>query len=267
MSTWSLAAGTYGLVLTIAAIRHPIRRRPFALAASVAYAVLALAAGTLRPALWASLVVPGVLLLTGYWLSGLYFRDPQPWLEDWLLRVDRTLAADRWMARAPRLLAELLELSYASVYVVIGGGAVYAATFGAAAVERYWIPVLIAELASYAALPWLRSRPPRVVEALSDGKAPGDGTPARREPGGPTLRRLNLTILNNASVQANTLPSGHVAGALAAALAVLPLNAAVGWTLLAVAGLIAVAATAGRYHYAVDCAAGAGVALAVWSLM
>ena len=80
-------------------------------------------------------------------------------------------------------------------------------------------------------------------------------------------RRLNTAILDNASIQANTLPSGHVSGAVAAALGVMPLDAGLGWALMVVAGLIAIAAIAGRYHYLVDCVAGAAVSLAVWSLL
>jgi membrane-associated phospholipid phosphatase len=123
-------------------------------------------------------------------------------------------------------------------------------------VTGYWSLVLSAELACYAALPWLRSRPPRALETTSvfDARAV-------------TMRRLNVAILDRASVQANTIPSGHVAGALAAALAVLPLNAAIGGVLLAASVAIGVAAVAGRYHYVVDCVAGASVALIVASLV
>jgi hypothetical protein len=212
--------------------------------------------GTLVTSFWINLLAPGALLLLGYWLSGFFFRNPQAWLEQWLLHIDRVLAADRWLARMPRVAAELLEISYAADYVVIGGGAIYAATFGTDAVAYYWSLVLTAELASFAPLPWLRSRPPRHVEK-------GDG-PAMR---GPYFRRLNTAILDSASVQANTLPSGHVSGAVAAALGVMAVDQTVGWLMLAAAGVIAVAAIAGRYHYVVDCVAGAVVAAAVWSVM
>jgi membrane-associated phospholipid phosphatase len=77
---------------------------------------------------------------------------------------------------------------------------------------------------------------------------------------------LNLLILNHASVQANTLPSGHVSGAMAAALALLPIAPALGWVGIGVATLIAVAAVAARYHYLVDCVAGVAVALVVFML-
>ena len=241
--------------MIVAALTQPIRRRAVALAAALAYTAVALGVGTLAGLFWVNFVVPGVLLLAGYWLSGFFFRDPQPWLEDWLLRVDDGVGAGQWMERMPRLLAELLELSYAAAYVVVGGGAIYAATFGIDAVTSYWTLVLASELASYAPLPWLRSRPPRVIEPASGGM------PA------PHMRRLNTAILDNASVQANTLPSGHVAGAVAASLAVMSVNPVVGWALMGMAGVIAIAAIAGRYHYVVDCVAGAGVALAFWALM
>jgi membrane-associated phospholipid phosphatase len=73
------------------------------------------------------------------------------------------------------------------------------------------------------------------------------------------LRRINESVLDRASVQANTLPSGHVAGAVATALGVWPVSATAGAILLVVAAMIAVAAIAGRYHYVVDCVSGAVV--------
>jgi membrane-associated phospholipid phosphatase len=63
-------------------------------------------------------------------------------------------------------------------------------------------------------------------------------------------------------VQANTIPSGHVAGAVAAGLAVISVSATAGWVLLGLALMIAVSAVVGRYHYAVDCVLGALVAVA-----
>lgn len=275
---WAAVAAGYGLVMVAAAATQPIRRRALAMTAATAYVCLALGAGTLSNSLWVSLALPGALLLSGYWLSGFFFRDPQPWLEQWLLRTDGLVGASRWMGRIPRLGQELLELIYALDYAVVGGGAIYAATFGIEAVDQYWSLVLAAELASYAPLPWLRSRPPRVIEmsGLEGGPAAAATCPAGPSvssgnsigPGGPSImRRLNTAILDNASVQANTLPSGHVSGAVAAALSVWTLNPVLGAALAVVAGLIAIAAIAGRYHYVVDCVSGAIVALAFSSLM
>jgi hypothetical protein len=154
------------------------------------------------------------------------------------------------------------------------------ATHGLQPLTDYWDLVLTAELASYAPLPWVRSRPPRALEGpgpatsqdprtSSSQRLRTDGVrPCKVAESAPSLiRRFNMRVLDSASVQANTLPSGHVSGAMAAALAVMAVNATLGWGLIVVAGLIAVAAVAGRYHYAVDCVAGAAVAAAVWSLI
>jgi hypothetical protein len=258
VTIWGVAGAAYGLVLAIAALTQPIRRRPVALVASLAFTFVSVAAGTLTDAFWVNLLLPGALLLGGYWLSGFFFRDPQPWLESWLIGVDQAFGAEQWMGRSPRWLAELLELSYALDYVVVGGGAIYAATFGTEAVAYYWSLVLASELASFAPMPWLRSRPPRAV---------GDGTRPGLKPGPAALRRLNSLILDGASIQANTLPSGHVSGAVAAALGIMAVDVVVGFWLMAAAGVIAIAAVAGRYHYAIDCITGAAVALIFWLLI
>ena len=302
MTIWGIAGGIYGLVLAIAALTQPIQRRPVALVASLAYTLVSVAAGTLIEDFWVNLLVPGALLLGGYWLSGFFFREPQPWLEAWLLRVDHAVGADQWMDRSARPVAEVLELSYAMVYLMVGGGAIYAAAFGTEAVTYYWNLVLASELTSYAPLPWLRSRPPRVLgvtpgspkfehvaalarpalAACADSRpGPADET-TRAKPGpraeGPlpakppatpsvVCRRLNTLILDHASVQANTLPSGHVSGAVAAALGVMAVDAVTGSWLIVAASLITIAAIAGRYHYVVDCISGAVVALIFWLLL
>jgi hypothetical protein len=258
VSQWAIAAAIYGLVLAVAAVTHPIRRRSIAFAAALAYSLVALGAGTLISAFWVQLLVPGGLLLLGYWLSGLFFRDSQPWLERWLLSIDRAIGADRWMRTLPAPIGTLLEACYTSVHLIVGGAAIYMATFGSERVGKYWALVLAAALASYAPLPWLRSRPPRVADRR--GNTPGSAEPD-------VVRRLNVSILDVASIQANTLPSGHVSSAVAAAFAVMAEDPVTGGGLMVMAGLIAVAAVAGRYHYAVDCVAGAAVASALWSLM
>jgi membrane-associated phospholipid phosphatase len=249
----------YGLALAISALVQPVHRRAVALVACIAYALIAVGAGTLVSWLWVQLLVPGALLLGGYWLSGFFFRDPQPWLERFLRESDaavfRALGLSNALARAPRWTLDLLEASYAADYVVVGVGAIVAAIAGLEAVSRYWTLVLVSELACYVALPWLRSRPPRILE--------GPGIIEQRAP---RLRRLNLAILNRASVHANTLPSGHVAGAVAAALAIWPLNATAGAILLVVAVLIAIAAAVCRYHYVIDCVTGAVIALVAWTI-
>ena len=254
--------------MAVAALTLPVDRRPVAFVAAAAYGLLAAGTGTFATSLWINLLVPGALLLAGYWLGGLLFHTPQPWLEKWLLQTDRAIGADRWMQRLPRPMVELLELSYAADYVVVGGGAIFAATAGVEAVTYYWTLVLTSELAAFAPLPWLRSRPPRVVEAAEAAAAvhlwAALNYNAGVQPRMSYFRRVNAAILNNASVQANTLPSGHVSGAVAAALGVAAVDPAVGWLMMIAAILIAIAAVAGRYHYWIDCVAGAAVAALVW---
>ena len=221
---------------------------------------MAIGAGSLVSVFWVQLFVPGALLLIGYWLSGFFYRSPQVWLERFLLDSDRTVfeagRINRALRKAPRWFLELLEASYASDYVVVGGGAIVAALVGRDSVTSYWSVVLTAELACYAALPWLRSRPPRILEG-----------PAIIESRAPWLRRINTAILDGASVQANTLPSGHVAGAVAAALALGAVVPAVGVSFGVLAVLIALSAALCRYHYVVDCVSGAAVGVLAWLIV
>ena len=62
----------------------------------------------------------------------------------------------------------------------------------------------------------------------------------------------------------NTFPSGHAAGSLAVAFAVIGTLPWTGALLLVLAAAICVACVVGRYHYVVDVVAGAAVALAAW---
>jgi hypothetical protein len=254
MATWAWIAAGYGVFLMItAASLKGVGRKPIVLAACAAYALVALGLGTLD-GFWIQLLGPAALLLGGYWLSGFFFHDPQPWLEAWLFSTDRRvfdrLNVNRRLAAAPAMLLEAFEAAYTADYLVVGAGALIASAHGAHAVSGYWTIVLAAELACYAALPFLRSRPPRTLEP-----------PGIIEQRAPRLRRVNISILDRASVQANTIPSGHVAGAVAASLAVMSINPTAGWVLLGVAVAITVSAIAGRYHYAVDCVLGALVAV------
>jgi PAP2 superfamily protein len=260
MSAWAIVAAVYGGALAAAALVRPLRRRLVTISACLAYVLLALGAGTIRQSLWFGLIAPAALLLSGYWLSGLFFHAPQRWLETRLLEFDRRLfgaaSVDAMLQRAPHWTLELLEGAYASISLVIAAGAIAVGIASSEALEHFWTVVLAAELSCYVWLPWLRTRPPRALEA--------PGVIAQRRP---FLRLLNAAVLDRGSVHANTLPSGHVAGAVAAALGVLPVSRGLAGIMLIVAAAIALAATAGRYHYAVDCAAGVLVAVLVWSLL
>ena len=202
--------------------------------------------------------MPAVQILIAYWISGAFVGLPMPKAEAWLAKWDRWLfdraGVTRIAARAPRLILEALEAAYLSVYLVVPLGFAIV-WFGAPDldVRRYWTVVVASEVICYAMLPWIRTRPPRAI---------GDhlGIDAREV----ALRRVNLQVLHRGSIHANTVPSGHAAGALATALMVMEYMPIAGMVFLALAFAIMTGSIVGRYHYAMDSVLGALVALAVW---
>jgi membrane-associated phospholipid phosphatase len=261
--TWSAIALGYISYLGVVSFT----RRAFARArpALVIAAVVAWGAyvpggdAVLSPAL--SVIIPSLVLLAGYWLSGLLFVRPDVRLERWLHSVDHralvgTGVLDAYR-RAPRIVREFFELSYLLVYLAVPAGATMLAMSGRAGhVNRFWTVVLLAEFACYGMLPWLQTRPPRALESEDQLNAGDAG-----------LRRLNLRIANRASIQVNTLPSGHAAGAFATAFAVMAITPAAGIAFLVLAVSISIATVLGRYHYAVDTVLGVAVAIAAWSVL
>jgi membrane-associated phospholipid phosphatase len=109
-------------------------------------------------------------------------------------------------------------------------------------VSRYWLAVLLAGYACYGTLRWTAARPPRIV-------TPGASTSA--------LAATNAYVLSRVSHQLTTFPSGHVAVSTAAAVALIPVCTTAAILAGGMALAIAVAAVAGRYHYAVDVILGA----------
>ena len=199
-------------------------------------------------------VMPLVYLLIGYWLPATLVRHPNVTIERALLRFDHTLfgtdGLTRFEQHAPRLLVEYLEAAYLMCYAVIPAGylCLVLAGPGGEAVDRFWSLVLLASFACYGLLPWMPTRAPRALERQRTG--------ARS-----WIRGANLTVLDRASVQWNTFPSGHTAASLATALAVGIDMPAAGVVFAIVAISIAAGSVAGRYHYAADALAGAAVAL------
>jgi membrane-associated phospholipid phosphatase len=116
--------------------------------------------------------------------------------------------------------------------------------------------VLLAELACYGVLPWIRTRPSWVLQ-------PDSPLSQRRV----LMRRLNLAIVRETSTHANTFPSGHAAGALATALAVAPVWPLAGAVFLFLALSIMAGSVAGEYHYAGDAITGAATAVAAWGVV
>jgi membrane-associated phospholipid phosphatase len=110
----------------------------------------------------------------------------------------------------------------------------------------------VTDFVCFGFLPWVRTRPPRALRLVDPWRS--------------RIRRFNLRLLGAASIQVNTFPSGHAAEAFAAVI----LTASAPWPVVAFMALMAVLISAGavfgRYHYAVDAAAGCAVALLVTTL-
>jgi membrane-associated phospholipid phosphatase len=227
------------------------------IALSSAVAIATLPRLSVPAAAWVRDWAPSAYIVAGYWLSGAFFRKPMPTVEQVLLRGDRwlynALGFGGFVERAPRWLLEAFELAYASVTPLVPlGFLVVILLMPSFNADRFWAPVVASELACYAMLPWIQSRPPRAL---------GDHVEIDRRP--LAVRRLNRRILANVSIQVNTVPSGHAAGAVAVAFAVTAQAPWVGALFFLVAIAICIGAVAGRYHYAIDVAAGLAIAVVV----
>jgi hypothetical protein len=260
-----IAIGYYAYLLIVAlAIRRFTRARIPTLVGTVACGVVLAAPATswLAPKI-ASVIftalVPVPVLLVGYWLSGLFFVSPMRAAEQWLMAVDDRLLRKPGILAAyeagPRVVREFFEMAYVLVYPVIPAAVATLAIGGhPEALPRFWTIVLLAEFLSYGMMPWLQTRPPRAIEGIN-----GTGQPV-------VIRRFNAAILDRGSIQANTVPSGHAAGAVATALAVADVMPVAGGVFLVAAAAIVAATVLGRYHYLVDSLLGAAVAAIAWYL-
>lgn len=258
-----IAVGYYAYLLIVALmVGRFARARTATLAGTIACIVViaAQAFSPLSPRLHQiafAIVVPSLVLLLGYRLSGLFFTSPMRAVERWLMAVD-----DRFLRRpgifdayeaGPRVVRELIETAYVLVYPVIPAAAVTLIMGGhPEALPRFWATVLLAEFISYGMLPWLQTRSPRAIE------------PAASTHSQLAVRRFNAAILDRGSIQVNTVPSGHAAGAVATALAVVDVMPTAGIVFLALAAAIVLSTVLGRYHYLVDSLLGMGVAVVAW---
>jgi hypothetical protein len=258
MPIWGWIAAAYAVVMTTLAVVGYAKRRYQAIVTSILYGFASVNFALIESTT-AQLILPAGMTLAGYWMSGLFIGPPQRWLESRLLESDHRLFSrldiNRVLEALPVWLLEASEFIYSTVYLVVMAGALLLAPLGQDALLHYWSVVLPSELICCAALPFLRSRPPRSLEE--------PGVIARRAP---EMRRLNDVIVKRGSIQVNTIPSAHVASALAAGLAVGSWLPGAGAALVIMAILIATAAIVGRYHYAVDCLLGAAVAGGVWMI-
>jgi membrane-associated phospholipid phosphatase len=249
----SVAYFAYVAIVGVALPGLPARRRMLAVGLSVVGVALAGAVSAADGFWLRALVLPLLLLLVGYWASGTLWIGPDSRVERRLGAFDRALRVPRIAARLPRILCELLELSYVGIYVLIPVALVlYAAYAPQPDPARFWTVVLVTDYLCFAMLPWIQTRPPRALETVP---------PCRS-----SIRTLNIGILERTSIGVNTFPSGHAAEAMAIALLLMnaptPI-ALVGW---ACAVLVSAGAVAGRYHYLVDVVAGWAVAAVVFLL-
>jgi membrane-associated phospholipid phosphatase len=253
-------AVTYFSYLAAAAVSGPFRHNRLRVAlvsALVIVAIVVLAQADRLP--WARVRdwMPGIYTVLGYWLPGLLVDGYQLRFERWLHSLDRAIlpGIDEFARRAPRALLEYLELAYLGCYPLVPFGFLWLSIHGRVAeADRYWTVILLALYACYGVVPWLATRPPRAIEptAAIDGRHL-------------IFRAVNIAMLSRVSIQTNTCPSGHTAGALAAALVMATMMPLSGGAVAVLAISIAAASVIGRYHYAADALGGALVAIvAFW---
>ena len=187
-------------------------------------------------------------LAVGYWLPALLVTRMPGAFEAWLRRAESSVARTfKVRATGPALLA---ELAYLCCYPLVPAAFVTIYVNGSIAdVDRFWTAVLAAGFVCYISLPWLVSRPPRLLEdAIVDASH---------------VRRINLHVLDRVSHGWNTFPSGHVAVAIAAALCVMPGAPRAGIGFLILAAGILIGSVTGRYHYSIDALTGAIVGVTI----
>lgn len=152
------------------------------------------------------------------------------------------------------LLPGYFELCYLLVYAV--GPLTIAMVYALdkrELVDRVLVVYLAGTLTAYALFPYFPSAPPRTVFPVAD--LPRVTTP---------LREFNLWLLGGYGIHSSVFPSAHVSSAFAAAWALLLFvreKKWLGWGMLAYAVSVAIATVYGRYHYAVDAAAGFGISV------
>lgn len=194
--------------------------------------------------------LPFLYIALGYWLpAALVPSFTGGAFESWLRHTDAVVRNK--MGSVPGWVATGLQLGYLACFPLVP--LAFAIVWFAGSpndVARYWLGVLVAGYACYITLPWLLSRPPRLIEDTA-----ADGAPAG-------VAAFNRNVLGLVSHRLNTFPSGHVAVSVAAAIGVGKVWPAAGIVLGLVAAAVAVGAVSGRYHYFADAVVGGVVGVA-----
>jgi membrane-associated phospholipid phosphatase len=245
----------YLIVFVVAAPFTGVERRRWARTAIVAgVAAIGVFTAVRTLPITARLWLPFLYIPLGYWI-------PVPLVpprigtafEAWLRRSDVML---RQVALSvPGAVAYAAEVGYLFCFPLVPVAFAVVWNAGTSAdVARFWTAVLAAGYACYITLPWLVSRPPRFLEAVSP-----DG-------GATSVRQANVFVLRQVSHHLNTFPSGHVAVSVAAAISAGMLWPLAGALLAIVAAGVALGAISGRYHYIVDVLLGVGIGVATSAL-
>ena len=254
MRTYEALSAAYFLLLAVAGLFAPVdkARRAVgclsALAAVVLVSVASTTGGMVRD--WA----PLAYIAAGYWIPSLFVTGvaAHPVVERWLLRTDTSLR--EWLPPIPAWAVPVFEVAYLACYFLVPIGFLLVFIAGSPDdVNRFWTAILTSGYVCYGTLPWLQSRPPRVL-------APFDCAQGRpRTP--PSIAHVNVFVLSRISHGWNTFPSGHAAMSFAVAFALVPVSVPAAIAAAMVATGVAIGAAAGRYHFAVDVILGLLVAV------
>jgi membrane-associated phospholipid phosphatase len=262
----NLLGFSWSVVLALHRRALPEARRITITAISAAGRAVTISTGTLLPRLVTPLAaaicrdwIPCALLVMFYWQAGQFVTRADREFEMRLERIDRWLVVPslEWCAFRPAgvWILAYLELAYMSYYVSLPGA--LAVLYGCGRsrdTDHFWTTVLLAAYAACGTLPFVQTRPPRII-----GEKWNVPLPLTK------VRALNLWILHRGSVKANTCPSAHVAIAVACAFALLRVGPVlVGAVFLLIAISIGLGAVSGRYHYAVDAILGVLVGAAAF---
>ena len=254
LSTFEIIAAAYFIVIGLLCpfAGAPPRRVSAVSATAFVLAAAVVAVAHVFPT-GARAWLPHAYLVAGYWLPALVVTARPAAFETWLLKTERTWRPLPMLGCGPEGSATAMELAYLCCYPLVPAAFIVIYMYGSTGdVNRFWTAVLAAGLACYVSLPWVVSRPPRRLE---DAASPVSA-----------MRSINVRLLDRFSHGWNTFPSGHVAIAIAAALSTMSVSPRAGSAFLLVAIGVFVGAVSGRYHYAVDAAAGAVVGVAAWAM-
>lgn len=205
--------------------------------------------------------IPAFLLLVAYWQTGQFVVGSDPRFQAFLERFD-----ERWFAVAARLRRNLgdrrtiphyLEIAYITCYPVVPLGVAVLYFMGRSdAVDQFWRVVLPATYATHGLTAVFHSWPPWMADSV-----------AARTRRSSTLRSVNEWVTDNASIRANSFPSGHAASSFAIGFVLFDALPVAGLAFLWIAASIAASSILLRYHYVLDVVLGVGLAGASYVLL